>query len=102
MTCHSLEVCLQLRDLRVCFEQILGVEVSIRSDLLIQVELKFEFGFRFEVLLLKLRDQVVLELDLLQALVVLGVGLSGLLSVDFLIFLQLDVLLTELLHANSI
>ena len=102
MTCHPLEVGLQLGDLRISFEQILGVEISIGSDLLIQIKLKFELGFSFQILLLKLCDQVVLEFDLLKALIVLRVGLSGLLSVDFFIFLQLDVLLTKLLHANSI
>ena len=87
MTCHPLEVGLKLSNLRVSFEQILGVEISIRSDLLIEIKLKFELGFSFQILLLKLCNQVILEFYLLKALIVLGVGLSGLFSVDFFIFL---------------
>jgi len=64
--------------------------------------LELELGLSLQILLLQLRDQVVLELDLLKTLIVFGVGCSGLLRVYFLVFLQLDVLLTQFLHANGV
>ena len=102
MARHPFEIGLKLRDLRIGLKQVLRVQITIRSDLLIQVKLQLELSLGLQIFLLELRDQVVLELDLLETLVVLGVGRSGLFGIDFLVFLELDVLLTQLLHANGV
>ena len=78
---HPLEVSLELSDLGVGLKQVLGVQVTIGAHLLVKIELKLEFGFGLEVLLLKLGDQVILELDLFEALIVLGILGSGLLGI---------------------
>ena len=102
MTGHSFEVLLEFSDLRVRLEQILRIEVTIGAHLLIQIELQLELSLRFEVLLLQLGDQVILKLDLLEARIVSGISCRSLLSVYLFVLLQLDVLLTQLLHANGI
>jgi len=99
---HPLEVSLELCNLGVCFEQILRVEVTVGSDSLVEVELELEFGLSLQVLLLELSDQVVLQLNLLEALVVLGVSESSLIGIDLLIFLQLNVFLAQFNHFDGI
>ena len=96
------EVGPQLSDLRVRFKQILRIEISVRPDLLVKVELKLKLCLSLEILLLELGNEIVLQLDLFKALVVLCVSKSSLVSIDFLVLLKLDVLLTELLHGDGI
>lgn len=60
MSSHTSEVGLELSDLRVGLKQVLGVQVTIRSDLLVQIELELQLGLSLEIFLLKLGDQVVL------------------------------------------
>ena len=102
MTGHPLEVLLQLGNLRVRLKQVLRVQITIGSHLLVKIELELELGLSLEILLLELRDQVILKLDLLQALVVPGISRCRLLRINFLVLLQLYVLLTQLLHADRI
>ena len=102
MARHTLEILLQLSDLRVCFQQVLGVEVAIGADLLIQVKLELKFGLRLQVLLLKLGDQVVLQLDLLETLVVPSVGCGRLVGIVFFVLLELDVLGLQFLHGKRV
>ena len=49
----------------------------------------FESAFSFDILLLELGDQIIFELDLLQALIVLGVGLRGFDTILLLILFKL-------------
>ena len=93
---HPFEFLLQFSYLRVGFPEVLGIKVPIRSDLLIELLLELKSLLCVDVLLLKLGDQVVLQLDLLQSLIVFGVRLSGLESVSLLFSLQLSVLLVEI------
>jgi len=58
--------------------------------------------FSFNVLLLQLGDEVVLQLDLLQALVVLGICLRSLKPILLLVFLQLMDELLQLLSLGLI
>lgn len=74
---HSSKLHLQLSDFFLRFQQILRVEISVRSHSLIQSLLLLESSFRLNILLLKFGDQVVLELDLLEALIILSVSLRG-------------------------
>ena len=60
MTSHTFEVSLELGDLRVGFKKVLRVEITIGTDLLIQVELKLKLSLSFKVLFLELSDQVIL------------------------------------------
>ena len=62
--------------------------------MLIEIELKFKLGFSLKIFFLEFRNQVILELDLLEALIVLGVSCSGLFCINFFVFFELDVLLT--------
>ena len=102
MARHSLKILLQLSDLRVRFQQILGVEITIGADLLIQVKLELEFGLRLQIFLLKLGDQVVLQLDLLETLVVSSVGRCRLVGIVLLVLLELDVLCLQFLHGKRV
>ena len=102
MARHALKILLQLSDLRVCFQQILGVEITIGADLLIQVKLELEFGLRLQIFLLKLGDQVVLQLDLLETLVVSSVGCCRLVGIVLLVLLELDVLCLQFLHGKRV
>ena len=68
----------------------------------VKVELKLQFGFSFEIFLLEFCDEVVFELDLLEALVVSGVRCCGLVSVILLVFFKLYILLLELLHGKCV
>ena len=102
MSGHSLEVGLKLSNLRVSLKQILRVKVTVGSDSLVEVELELEFGLSLQVLLLELSDQVVLQLHLLEALVVLGVSESSLVGIDLLILLQLYVFLAQFHHFDGV
>lgn len=68
---------LELSHLIMRLDEILGVEVSIRSDGLIEILLLLELGVQLGVLLLQLRNKVFLKLELLHDLDEGGLGLGG-------------------------
>mmetsp|Transcript_29099 Transcript_29099/g.36065 ORF Transcript_29099/g.36065 Transcript_29099/m.36065 type:complete len:298 (+) Transcript_29099:397-1290(+) len=102
MACHALEIFLKLSDLRVGLKQIFRVQVAIGADLLVKIKLEFEFGLSFEVLLLQLSDQVVFELDLLEALIVARVGCCCLVSIVLFVALKLNIFSLKLLHGQRV
>lgn len=70
------EVSSELRHLIVGLNQVLRVEVSVRSDCLVKSLLLLELSFELDVLLLELTDQVCLELHFFDHLHQVGVGLA--------------------------
>lgn len=86
---HSLELHLELCDLLGGLEKVLRVEVTVRTHGLIEVLLLLQSALSLYVLLLKLGDQVVFELDLLKALIVLGISLRCLNTIFLLVLLEL-------------
>lgn len=50
-------------ELFLAFGQVFAVQVSVRPNRLIQVLLLFQFSFSFDIFLLELTDEVVLQLD---------------------------------------
>lgn len=85
-------------ELFLAFGQVFAVQVSVRPNRLIQVLLLFQFSFSFDIFLLELTDEVVLQLDFFQTVEVLGVGLRCLNAVFFLFFLESLELLVLLVH----
>ena len=83
---HSCVLFGQLSDLLLALEQILTVQIPIRSHGLVEVLLVLELGLELLVLLLELVDDIVLDFDLLDGLVVAGMGLG---RVDAVLFLLL-------------
>ena len=94
---HAAELHFEFCNLLLCLKQVLRVKVTIRSHCLIEVLLLFQASFGLDVLLLKLSDQVVLELHLLKALIVLGIGLGCLYTILLLVLLKLIDQLLQLL-----
>ena len=86
---HSLELHLELCDLLGGLEKVLRVEVTVRTHGLIEVLLLLQSALSLNVLLLKLGDQVVFELDLLKALIVLGISLRCLNTIFLLVLFEL-------------
>lgn len=76
MLSHSSEFHSELSDFFLSFEKVLGVKVSIRSDSLVEVLLLFEFTLSLDIFLLQLRNNIIIELDLLKALIIFSVGLG--------------------------
>lgn len=72
----NLELSLELGNLILSLNEILGVEISIGSDSLIQVLLLLKLTFELNVLLFELTDEVLLQLDLLDHLHEVCVGLG--------------------------
>ena len=86
---HSFEFHLELCDLLGGLEKVFRVEVAVRTHGLIKVLLLLQTTLSLYVLLLKLRDQVVFELDLFKALIVLGISLRCLNTIFLLVLLEL-------------
>ena len=86
---HASEFLLEFSDFILCVQQLLRVQVSVRPDAFVQVLLLLEPSLSLNVLLLQLLDEVVLELDLLQTLVVLGVRLRSFDAILLFVLLQL-------------
>ena len=93
---HPLVLLGEFVNFLLALQQVLGVEVAVRPDSLVEVLLVLQLGFHFLVLLLELADHVVLDLHLLDRLVVLRVGLRGLDPVLLLLLLQHRYLLVQL------
>ena len=70
----NLELSLQLSHLILSLNQVLRVQISIRSDSLIQVLLLLEFTLKFNVFLFELTDQIFLEFDFFNHLHEICVG----------------------------
>jgi hypothetical protein len=99
---HSLELHLELCDLLGGLEKVLRVKVPVRTHGLIEVLLLLQATLSLYVLLLKLRDQVVFELNLFKALIVLGISLRCLNTIFLLVFLELIDQLLELLRLSLV
>ena len=99
---HSLELHLELCDLLGSLKKVLRVEVSVRAHGLIEVLLLLQAALSLYVLLLKLRDKVVFELDLFKALIVLGISLRCLNTIFLLVLLELIDQLLELLGLSLV
>jgi len=99
---HSLELHLELCDLLGGFEKVLRVEVAVRTHGLIEVLLLLQTALCLYVFLLKLSDQVVFELDLFKALIVLGISLRCLNTIFLLVLLELIDQLLELLGLSFV
>lgn len=84
------ELLSQLNNLIVSDDQVLTVKVSVRSHNLIQVLLLLEFALELNILFLKLTNKVTLQLDLLNHLHEVGVGLVGSLRLLFLLSFNLS------------
>lgn len=82
------ELFAELNDLIVGKNQVLTVEVTIRAHNFVQVLLLLELTLELDVLFLQLADQVALQLNLLDHLHQVGVGLVG--SLRLLLLLTLD------------
>ena len=82
------ELFAKLNDLIVGKNQVLTVEVTIRAHNFVQVLLLLELTLELDVLFLQLADQVALQLNLLDHLHQVGVGLVG--SLRLLLLLTLD------------
>ena len=80
---------LDFSDLLLGLSEVLTIQIPVTSDGLVQVLLLFEFGLSFNILLLKLTDQIVLQLDLLQTMEILGLSLSVLQPVLLLLLVEL-------------
>lgn len=89
LLCHASKLHLKLSYLLLCFKQILGVQISVRSHGFIQVLLLLQPAFSLYVLFLQLSYKIILEFDLLQALVVLSVGLGCFNAVLLLVLFKL-------------
>jgi hypothetical protein len=99
---HSLELHLELCDLLGGLEKVLRVEVAVRTHGLIEVLLLLQTALCLYVFLLKLSDQVVFELDLFKALIVLGISLRCLNTIFLLVLLELIDQLLELLGLSLV
>jgi hypothetical protein len=78
--------------------QLLGDQISVRSDCLVQGLLFLEFGLGLDVLFLELCDEVIAELDLISRVEVLGLCGGGLEGVGITLFLQGDDGLVQFLN----
>ena len=86
---HSSELHFQFGNFFLCFKKILGVEISIGPYGFVQSLLLLKSTFSFNILLLKLGDQIILKLNLFQTLIVLSISLRCFNTVLLLVFLQL-------------
>lgn len=82
------ELSLELSHLVLGLNQVLRIEISIRSDSLVQVLLLLELAFELDVLFLELTDQVLLQFDLFHHLHEVGVGLGCLVREPISVFLE--------------
>jgi hypothetical protein len=73
----DLELSLKLSDLILSLDQVLRVEISVRSNSLIQVLLLFELTFELNILFLELTDKVLLQLDFFDHLHEIGISLRS-------------------------
>ena len=99
---HSSELHPKLCDLLLSFKKVLRVKVSVRSNSFVEVLLLLELALSLDIFLLEFGDDIVVELYLLQALVVLGVCLRGLKTVLLLIILKLVDELLQLLSLSLV
>ena len=84
------ELLAKLNDLVVSDDQVLTVEVTVRTYDFVQVLLLLELALELNILLLQLSDQVALELDFFNHLHQVGVSLVGRLSLLFLLCFNLS------------
>jgi len=84
------ELLSQLDNLIVGNDKVLTVKVTVRSYDFVQVLLLLELALEFDILFLELTNQVALQLDLLNHLHEVGVGLVGGLSLLFLLGFNLS------------
>ena len=84
------ELLSQLDNLIVGNDKVLTVKVTVRSHDFVQVLLLLELALEFDILFLELTNQVALQLDLLNHLHEVGVGLVGGLSLLFLLGFNLS------------
>jgi len=82
------EVSFKLGNLLKSLQQVFRIQIAVRPDSLIQIQLLLQTSLLLDVLLLKSRDEVVLYFDLLQESVVLRVGLRCLNTILLLLFAQ--------------
>ena len=85
----DLELSLELGNLILSLNEVLGIQISIGSDSLIQVLLLLELSFELDVLFLELTDEVLLELNLLDHLHEVCIGLRCLVRESISILLEL-------------
>ena len=85
----NLELSLELGNLILGLNEVLGVKVSVRSNSLIQVLLLLELSFELDVLLLELTDEVLLEFDLFDHLHEICIGLGCLMGESISVLLEL-------------
>lgn len=86
---HALVLLLEFVDLILGLDEVLGVEVAVASNRLVEVLLVLALVLDLLVLLLQVLNLRVLDLELLERLVVLGVGVGGLDAVFLLLLLDL-------------
>lgn len=91
---------LELSNLILSLRQALAVCITIRPDILIQLLLVLQLRLRLYVLLLVLRDEIALELNLLQGLQVFCVGKCSFLPICLLFLEDLQDLLVEGLYGG--
>lgn len=86
---HAFVLLLEFVDFVLGLDEVLGVEVAVAANSLVEVLLVLALVLHLLVLLLQVLDLRVLDLELLQGLVVLGVGVRGLNAVFLLLLLDL-------------
>ena len=91
----NLELLSQLNDLVIGLNQVLSIQVTVRTDNLVQVLLLLELVLEVQILLLKLTNQVSLKFDFFEHLHKVGVSLVSSLNFLFLVNLELLDLLEE-------
>ena len=85
----DLELPLELSHFILGFNQILGVQVPVGSDSLIEVLLLFQLAFEFDVFLFQFGDKILLKLDFFNHLHEIGVGLACFMGELVPLFLKL-------------
>ena len=85
----NFELTLELNDFILSLDAVLRVQVTLSTDCFVKVLLLLHLLFVLHVLLLKLSNQVLLELDLFDHLHEVGVGFVGILRVGVSLLLNL-------------
>lgn len=75
----NLELSFKLNDFILCLNAVLGVQVALCSDRLVQILLLLHLGLIFHVLFLQLSDEVLLQLDFFNHLHQVSVSFVGIL-----------------------
>jgi hypothetical protein len=86
---HSSELHSKLCNLLLGFQEILRVKISVRSNGFIKILLLLQFTFSFNIFLLELGDQIVLEFDLFETTVVSSIGLRSFNTILVLVFFKI-------------